>query len=99
MNSSHEILNQPFQKQEIDMILKKLKKGKSVGIDILRNEVIKCCIENNSTFSDIIQCLGNKLLKFGKYLNCGKLILLGQYIRKKVQVRSQIIEAYHYHHA
>ena len=37
-NSLHEILNQPFQKQEIDMILKKLKKG----------------MENNSTFSDII---------------------------------------------
>ena len=56
-NSLHEILNQPFQKQEIDMILKKLKKGKSVGIDNLRNEVIKCCIENNSNFSDIIQVL------------------------------------------
>ena len=54
-NSLHEILNQPFQKQDIDMILKKLKKGKSIGIDNLRNEVIKCCIENNSTFSDIIQ--------------------------------------------
>ena len=49
------------------MILKKLKKGKSVGIDNLRNEVIKCCIENNSAFSDIIRFLGNELLKFEKY--------------------------------
>ena len=66
-NSLHEILNQPFQNEDIDMILKKLKKGKSVGIDNLRNEVIKCCIENNSIFSDIIQFLGNELLKFEKY--------------------------------
>ena len=49
------------------MILKKLKKGKSIGIDNLRNEVIKCCIENNSNFSDIIQVLGNELLKSEKY--------------------------------
>ena len=32
-NQLHEILNQPFQKEDIDMILKKLKKGKSVGIE------------------------------------------------------------------
>ena len=54
-NLLHQILNQPFQKQDIDMILKKLKKGKSVGMDNLRNEVIKRCIENNSAFSYIIQ--------------------------------------------
>ena len=66
-NLLHEILNQPFQKQDIDMILKKLKKGKSVRIDNLRNEVIKRCTENSSAFSDIIQFLGNELLKFEKY--------------------------------
>ena len=29
--------------------------------------VIKCCIENNSNFSDILQVLGNELLKSEKY--------------------------------
>ena len=78
-NLLHEILNQPFQKQDIDMILKKLKKGKSVGIDNLRNEVIKRCIENSSAFFDIIQFLGNELLKFEKYPKLWKTdLILGQ---------------------
>ena len=94
-NSLHEILNQPFQKQDIDMILKKLKKSKSVGIDNLRIEVIKCCIENNSTFSYIIQFLGNELLKFEKYPKLWETDLIRRVQNKKVQVRSQIIEAYH----
>ena len=92
-NLLHQILNQPFQKQDIDMILKKLKKGKSVGIDNLRNEVIKRCIENNSAFSDIIQFLGNELLKFEKYPKLWKTDLIRSIHKKKVQVRSQIIEA------
>ena len=51
-----EMFNCPFTKQEILSCREKLKSSIASGLDMIKNEVIKICLENNN-FLDVLQLL------------------------------------------
>ena len=61
-------LNNFFTKEEIMQGKDTLKNGKSTGIDGVRNEIIKQCL-NNSSFVDTIVTLLNQTFEIGNYPN------------------------------
>ena len=64
-------LNKLFIKEEIMQGKDTLKNGKSTGIDGVRNEIIKQCM-NNSSFVDTLVTLLNKIFEMGNYPNIWK---------------------------
>ena len=61
-----EILNCPFTKKEILSCKDKLKNSKASGIDMIKNEVLKTCLDDKS-FLEALQVLVNKIFNEGKY--------------------------------
>ena len=66
-----EMINFPFTKQEILSCREKLKSSKASGLDMIKNEVIKICLEDND-FLDALQLLINKIFREGRYSKNGK---------------------------
>ena len=64
-------LNKLFTKDEIMQGNDTLKNGKSTGIDGVRNEIIKQCL-NNSSFVDTLVKLLNQIFEMGNYPNIWK---------------------------
>ena len=64
-------LNKLFTKEEIMQGKDILKNGKSTGIDGVRNEIIKQCL-NNSSFVETIVTLLNQIFETGNYPNIWK---------------------------
>ena len=56
--------NKLFTKEEIMQGKDTLKNGKSTGIDDVRNEIIKQCL-NNSSFVDTLVTLLNQIFEMG----------------------------------
>ena len=61
-----EILNCPFTKNEILSCRDKLKDSKASGFDMIKNEVLKTCLDDKS-FLEALQLLVNKIFNEGKY--------------------------------
>ena len=76
-----EILNCPFTKKEILFCKDKLKNSKASGIDMIKNEVLKTCIDDKS-FSEALQLLVNKFFNEGKYPTSWKTELIRPIHRK-----------------
>ena len=64
-------LNKLFTKEEIMQGKDTLKNRKSTGIDGVRNEIIKQCL-NNSSFVDTLVTLLNQVFEMGNYPNIWK---------------------------
>ena len=61
-----EILNCPFTKKEILSCKDKLKNSKASGIDMIKNEVLKICLDDKG-FLEVLHLLVNKIFNEGKY--------------------------------
>ena len=61
-----EILNCPFTKKEILSCRDNLKDSKASGFDMIKNEVLKTCLDGKS-FLEALQLLVNKIFNEGKY--------------------------------
>ena len=61
-----EILICPFTKKEISSCKDKLKNSKASGIDMIKNEVLKICLDDKG-FLEALQLLVNKIFNEGKY--------------------------------
>ena len=55
-----EIFNCPFTKKEILSSRDKLKNSKASGIDMIKNEVLKTCLDDES-FLEVLPLLVNKI--------------------------------------
>ena len=64
------ILDKPIDVDEIKKAALKLKNGKSVGIDLISNEMIKCCVDSH--FVRLIRELFNFILVESKVPICWK---------------------------
>ena len=64
------MLEKPIDVDEIKNAALKLKNGKSVGIDLISNEMIKCCFVSH--FVGLIRELFNFILIESKVPTCGK---------------------------
>ena len=53
-------LNKPFQKKEIKLVIPHVKRGKSVGIDNVKNEIIKHCLQNEQ-FVGTVEILSSRI--------------------------------------
>ena len=58
-----EMLNCPFTKKEILSCREKLKSSKASDLDMIKNGVIKICLEDNN-FLDVLQLLINKIFRY-----------------------------------
>ena len=62
------MLDKPIDVDEIKKAALKLKNGKSVGIDLISNEMIKCCVDSH--FVRLIRKLFNFILVESKVPSC-----------------------------
>ena len=60
------MLNCSFTKQEIISCRGKLKSSKASGLDMIKNEVVKSCLEDNK-FLDALRLLIDKIFREGRY--------------------------------
>ena len=63
----------PFTKTEFLAAIKDLKNNKSTSLDLISNEILKCC---GNIFPENFLCLFNKILTFGYYPNLWKTDIL-----------------------
>ena len=59
-------LNCSFTKKEILACEEKLKTSKALGVDMIKNEVLKLCLDDKS-FMESLQLLVNKIFNDGTY--------------------------------
>ena len=64
------MLDKPIDVDEVKKAALKLKNGKSVGIDLISNEMIKCCVDSH--FVRLIKELFNFILVESKFPTCWK---------------------------
>ena len=64
-------LNKPFQRKGIKLEVPNLKSGKSVGIDNVKNEIIKHCLQNEK-FIEAVEILSNRIIDHSAYAELWK---------------------------
>lgn len=64
---SNETLDKPFTKSELIEQSKKLKNNKASGLDVISNEMVKCCVE---VHCDYLVKLFNSILQSGVFPQC-----------------------------
>ena len=82
------MIDKPIDVAEIKKAALKLKSGKSVGIDLTSNEMIKCCVDSH--FVRLIRELFNFILVVSKVPTCWKQGLITP-ICNKGQVKFTIL--------
>ena len=75
-------LNKLFQKKDIKLGIPNLKSGKSVGIDNVKNEIIKCCLQNEK-FIEAIEILNNRIIDQSVYPELWKKYIIKPVHKKK----------------
>ena len=66
LNVNQVILNGNITRDEIVKNIKSLKNGKSVGLDMISGEILKCCIEDDNMI-DCLQTLFSTIFDSGNY--------------------------------
>ena len=85
------ILNCPFSKKEILSCKEKLKNSKSSGADMIKNEVLKICLDNKN-FVDALRLLINAMFDKGKYPVQPKTELIKPIHKKEIHFEKKVIE-------